>query len=204
MRRVSVDYYNKLMERVKARGRKRNIQDLVSVFIIGMIIMIAANFFLSASKSSAGSAGAASSAAASSAGESETYQQRVKSELEETLCKIDGAGKVEVMIYFGSGGELIPAYSENNSTRVTEETDGDGGKRVTNENTSTTTVVTVTESGGSKPLITKQLNPDITGIIVIAEGGGDPAVKYRLYEAVKTVFNIQQYRVNIYPMQKSK
>lgn len=198
-----MDYYNKLVKYLKNRDRKKNIQDLVCIFIIGVIILIVANFFLTSTKST-NSSKAVSSTSVSVKSEPETYEDKVKDELVEALGKIKGAGKVEVMMYFESGSELIPAYSENNSTRVIEETDGDGGKRVTNENNSATTVVTTTESGGSKPLITKELNPKITGVIVIAEGADNPEVKYNLYEAVKTLFNIQQYKVNIYPMQKSK
>jgi stage III sporulation protein AG len=101
-----------------------------------------------------------------------------------------------------SGSEAIPAYSQNNSNKITEENDSNGGKRITNENTNSNTIVTTNEGGINKPFIVKEVKPKISGVIVISEGASNPDVKYKLYEAVKTVFNLQQYKINIYPRQK--
>jgi stage III sporulation protein AG len=108
------------------------------------------------------------------------------------------------MISFESGSESVPAFNSNNSKKVTEENDSSGGKRTTNENTVSTDVVTSNEAGGSKPFITKEMKPVISGVIVIAEGAANPDVKYELYEAVKTVFNISQLKVKVLPMEKNK
>jgi stage III sporulation protein AG len=133
---------------------------------------------------------------------SNNYEDKVKQELEKVLGEIQGVGNVSVMIHFDSGNEYIPAFNQNNSTKVTEESDNDGGKRLTKEDDNSTSIVTTNESGNNKPFIVKELKPKISGVIVIAEGAENPDVKYRLYEAVKTVFGIEQYKVNIYPMGK--
>lgn len=196
-----MNYYEKLKNHIIKRGNKKNIQDLTSLLIIGLIIVLTFNFFMPPTSTSPGyievkqNKEEVKTAAVG-------YEEKMKQELTDVLTQIDGAGKVKVMLYFESGTEAIPAYSQSVSSKVTEENDGNGGKRVTNENNNSNTIVTTSENNGSKPFILKELKPRISGVIVIAEGASNPDVKYKLYEAVKTVFNLQQYKINIYPMQK--
>jgi len=190
----------KLKDYIVKRGFKKNAQDLTIVFAIGLIIVITFNFFTPSQRSGGYIEVKTNNEQVKEVNLS--YEEKVKQELTDVLSQIDGVGKVKVMVYFDSGSEVIPAYNENNSTKVTEENDGGGGKRVTNENTNSNMVVTTNEGSGNRPFIVKELKPKISGVIVIAEGAGNPDVKYRLYEAVKTVFNLQQYKINIYSMQK--
>lgn len=202
-------YFDKVKKFIQSRGNKKNINDLIIILIIGLIIVIVANFFISPENVSPGYVEVNSNNNEEKAGVNTAmpaggYEENLKQELTNTLTQIDGAGRVKVMIYFETGSESVPAFNQTDSTKVTEENDGSGGKRLTNEKNSTVTVVDVNEGGGSKPFILKEVKPKITGIIVIAEGADDPNVKYKLYEAVKTVFSIEQYKVNIYPMEKNK
>jgi stage III sporulation protein AG len=196
-----MQYLDKIKAYLMKRGLKKNVNDLIIILICGLIIVILANFFSPSTKKPAGYIEVATNKEDVPT-VSMNYEDRVKQELTDILGQIEGAGKVKVMIYFESGSESIPAYNENDSVKVTEETDGDGGKRLTNENNNSATVVTTNEGQGNKPFIVKEIKPRISGVIVIAEGAGNPDVKYKLYEAVKTVFNLQQYRVNIYSMGK--
>lgn len=197
-----MDYFEKIKSYFSKRGKKKNIQDLISLFIIGLIAVIASSFF-TANKGKSTGFGTINTSNAGSSSTTLSYEDQMKQELKNVLTQIKGAGNVSVMIYFDSSNEEIPAFNQNNSTKVTEENDGSGGKRVINENTTSTTVVTTTDGSGSKPFVEKELKPKISGVIVIAEGADNPDVKYKLYEAVKTVFGIEQYRVNIYPMKKT-
>jgi stage III sporulation protein AG len=196
-----MEYINKIKEYILGRGTKKNIQDLATILIIGLIAVISINFFIPNNKQSPGYIEIKSNNEQIK-NVNVGYEEQMKQELTDVLSQIAGVGKVSVMIYFVSGSEAVPAYSKNDSTKVTEENDGNGGKRITNENNDSTVIVTTNEGGGSRPFVLKELKPQISGIIVIAEGASNPDVKYKLYEAVKTVFNLQQYRVNIYPMQK--
>lgn len=196
-----MDFMNKLKEYFMKRDTKKNIQDLLIIFIVGLMIVILYNFF-TPSKTSPGYIEVLSSNEKPVSKAAADYEDKLKQELTDTLSLIEGAGKVKVMIYFESGNESVPAFSENQSNRVIEETDSDGGKRITNENNNSTNVITSNENGSSKPFVIKEIKPKISGIIVIAEGASNPEIKYRLYEAVKTVFNIAQYKINVYAMQK--
>ena len=195
-------FYERLKDYFVKRGMKKNINDLISIFIIGLIVVITANFFYSQNKKPSFNNNQNTVEAEKKELVAKSYEDKVKDELTEILGNIDGAGKVLVMINFDSGGESFPAFNTNNSTRVTEENDGDGGKRITNESNNSTNIVNTTDGGINKPFITKEIKPKINGVIVISEGAADSEIKYKLYEAVKTVFNLEQCSVNVYPMQK--
>ncbi|MDI6618149.1 MAG: stage III sporulation protein AG [Clostridiales bacterium] len=194
-----MEYFNKLKEYILKRGMKKNIQDLTVFFLIGLILIFAANILVSNNKSVNDKKAEAALAVQN---KSPSYKDELEEELTGILNNIQGAGNVKVMIYLETGTESVPAYNSNNTKKVTEETDGNGGKRITNEDDSQTTIVTTNDNGVNKPYIIKEVNPKISGVIVTAEGANDPNVKYRLYEAVKTVFNIEEYKINIYPMKK--
>lgn len=200
-------YFNKFKNYVMNRGNKRNMQDLVVILVIGLIIVIAANFFMPPAKISPGYVEVNtdnSKAASTNAVNTGSYEGNLKQELISILSQIDGAGNVDAMIYYNSGSESVPAFNYNDSTKVTEEDDGNGGKRVTNEDDNSVSIVTTNDGGGTQPFITKEIKPKVCGVIVIAEGADNPDIRYKLYEAVKTLFNMDDVKVNIYPMQKNK
>ncbi len=58
-----------------------------------------------------------------------SYEQAQKEELEEILSKIEGVGKVSVMIRFESGEVKVPAVDSSNQISKTVEDDGNGGTR---------------------------------------------------------------------------
>lgn len=199
-----MEYYNKIKNYLLNRGSKKNIQNLIIIFIIGLIIILAANFFMSSGTPPGGYVEINTNSDELKNISPVGYEEKLKQELIDVLSEIEGVGSVKVMIYFDSSSETIPAYNQNDSIKVTEENDGNGGKRVTNENNNNTSVVTTSEGGGNKPFVIKEIKPKIAGVIVISEGANNPEVKYKLFQAVKTVFNIEQYKVNIYPMKKNK
>ena len=57
---------------------------------------------------------------------SSSYEQAQKEELEEILSKIEGVGKVSVMIRFESGEVKVPAVDSSNQISKTVEDDGNG------------------------------------------------------------------------------
>lgn len=197
-----------LIEKLKnyfiSRGSKKNIYDLASIFIIGLIIVMAYSFFTEPGRRSPGYIEVKETNEENTSVNKVVlgYEEQVEQELTDVLSQISGAGKVKVMIHFESGTEVITAYSQNNSNKITEENDGGGGKRITNESTNSNNIVMANEGGNNKPFVLKELKPKISGVIVISEGANNPDVKYKLYEAVKTVFSLPQYKINIYPMEK--
>jgi stage III sporulation protein AG len=130
------------------------------------------------------------------------YETAVQDKLKETLEKIDGVGKVDVMVSFESGEEQVPAVNINDSNSTTEEKDTQGGTRNTTQKNNGSTVVITNEGDKSEPLIVKKYKPKVSGVCVVAEGAEDKVTELRISKAVINLFNITENKVNVYPMKK--
>ena len=131
-----------------------------------------------------------------------TYEDSIKKELTETLSKIQGVGRVSVMIYFEGGTSSVPAFNVNDSNKKTEEKDTQGGTRVTTETTKSQSLVIVNDGSNNKPYILEEMNPKIGGVVVVSDGADDPVIKENITNAVKTVLNIPSNQVSVMPMKK--
>lgn len=108
--------------------------------------------------------------------------------LEEILQRIDGAGKVRVMITFDGSPTLVTAEESSRST-------SQGGS------TESVKPSTVTGSGSQSPIVLRQITPGIRGVVVVAEGARDIRVKTELQSAVMTVLGADASVIGVYPME---
>lgn len=134
--------------------------------------------------------------------ENEDYERETQNKLKTTLEKIDGVGKVEVMITFESGEEKVPAVNINNSTNKSVEKDTEGGTRNTTQENEGSSVVITNNGDKTQPLIVKEYKPKITGVCIVAEGAEDNITKLRISKAVVDLFSLAENKVNVYPMKK--
>ena len=110
--------------------------------------------------------------------ESETgqkeYVARLEQQLEDMLVKMDGVGRVKVMI-----------------------TVEDDGKQILDKNTKKD------EKGYEQETVIYDENkntPVIKGVMVVAEGGGDTAVQNNISEAIMALFDIELHKIKIVKM----
>ncbi|WP_251859488.1 stage III sporulation protein AG [Clostridium sp. Marseille-Q2269] len=134
--------------------------------------------------------------------ENENYEKETQNRLKTTLEKIDGVGKVEVMITFESGEEKVPAVNINNSTNKSVEKDTEGGTRDTTQENEGSSVVITNNGDKTQPLIVKEYKPKITGVCIVAEGAENNITKLRISKAVVDLFSLAENKVNVYPMKK--
>ncbi|NFB54403.1 stage III sporulation protein AG [Clostridium botulinum] len=134
--------------------------------------------------------------------ENDDYEKETQNKLKTTLEKIDGVGKVEVMITFESGEEKVPAVNINNSTNKSVEKDTEGGTRNTTQENEGSSVVVTNDGDKTQPLIVKEYKPKITGVCIVAEGAEDNITKLRISKAVVDLFSLAENKVNVYPMKK--
>lgn len=182
---------------------KKTITNLIVVFCIGLVLILAADFYKDIGTNKVTNEGSMQENTASQSDNykstSSQYLRDLEDHLSNILSKIQGAGKVSVMITLKSGTEIIPAKDESISDRVTNEKDTEGGIRTINEKTTSDKVVFAEVQGGSsEPLILKEINPEIKGVIVVAGGAKDARVKLKISQAVQTVLDIPAYRVTVY------
>lgn len=203
----------KLLEWIKDKLKKENLQklnlskkttaNLIIVFCVGLALILVADFYKGIR--TGGNAeesiynGGTQTEIETIKDTAPDYVRGLENDLSSILGKIQGAGRVSVMITLNGGTEIIPAKDESISDKVTNEKDTSGGTRIINEKTTDGKVVFAAAQGGnSKPLIIKEINPEIKGVIVVAEGANDSKVKLKISRAVQTVLDVPAYRVTVY------
>lgn len=104
----------------------------------------------------------------------EDYTRELEDRLAAVLSRVEGAGKVEVMITLEDLGESVVE------------------KDAVQENTE--------EESGKVPFVGKERTPKIAGILVVAQGGASTEVKQNISEAVMALFQIDVNRIKVVKM----
>jgi len=132
-----------------------------------------------------------------------TYEDVIEERLKEIFSKMEGVGKVEVMVTISYGKEIFLAEDVNSNYSRTIEEDSQGGKReITGEDIQSKTVMQNTGSGSTQPVILKEKYPEIKGVLILAEGGEDPRVKQQLTAAAETLLGVPAHKVQVFKMNK--
>ncbi len=194
----------KLFEILGEKNTKNTLYNIFIVFLIGIFIVIVASFFKNKNETQANGKIADSNEVQIINNKYDTtlYEQRQKEELKNILSKIEGVGNVDVMIYFESGEEQVPAVDVNRSVSTTEENDNSGGKRQITQNNDGSKVVIANTGNSNEPLILKRYKPKVTGVIIVAEGAEDGKIQYEMTKAVANFYNIPDNKVNVYSMKR--
>ncbi len=106
------------------------------------------------------------------------YAKVMEQRVANVLSQIEGAGRVDVMINFEKGVEMIPATN----------TEGDRD-----------TIVLVS----GKPVVLAEIQPKISGVLVVAEGAGNVKVKLELTKAVCTLLSVDSNCIEIFTKGKN-
>jgi len=189
------DFFDKLKKHLESmNNNKKFINNLFIILIILIIFLIVANYFL---KSKNESPSLESEFKSQATYEDETdYSAYLEKKLANILSKLEGVGKVNVMVTLENSVEKVTATNTTKSTENIIENDSEGGTRQVQREDLTMQVVTRGSDGSL--LVVKEIKPKVLGVIVIAEGADDPEVKERLYEAVKTVLGVKGNQVQVY------
>lgn len=119
--------------------------------------------------------------------------------LEKILSKIEGAGKVSVMVTYISGNEKVPAYDTKKSENNTKEEDERGGLReISQKDLEEKIAYEEVQSGTKQPIIIKEKEPLVKGVVVVADGAKDPLVKDNLTRAAQTLMDIPIHKVQVF------
>jgi stage III sporulation protein AG len=122
----------------------------------------------------------------------------VEQKLENVLSKIKGVGKVQAMVTYETGPEIVPVFQTDKEVNtVREEGDRNRESEDTREKSEPATVQT---GGTEEALVLKEKNPEIRGVIVIAQGAEDAKIRMQINQAVMTVLHITAERVNVFEM----
>lgn len=181
------------------KNSKNSMYNLVIILLLGVFIVIVTSFFNNGTKASISNENQQEKG--ETLNDMSSYEQKMKNELKYALSKIRGVGSVEVVIYFESGEEQVPAVDVNKTYSTTQEKDNSGGNRVNNQTSDGSKVVITNKSNGSEPLILKTYKPKITGVLIVAQGAEDKKIQYEITKVVSTLYNIPQNKVNVCSME---
>ena len=130
----------------------------------------------------------------------ESYAESLERRLQNKLSKIEGAGRVEVMITLENYGESVVEKDKADSTsrRVQEGAEG----RNTTEETREVHMETVYQDAdrGKEPFVGSEKTPKIAGVLVVAQGADKTAVKQNISDAVMALFQIDVNRIKVVKM----
>lgn len=122
----------------------------------------------------------------------------LEQKLEDILSKIDGVGKVNVLITYSQSSEIVAMFNEVTKTSSTQEEDSEGGTRTVNETDLTKEVIYTEENGVNVPVTQKVINPTIEGAIVTAIGANNATVKTNIIQAVEAVTGLATHKIQVF------
>ena len=113
----------------------------------------------------------------------DSYVEGLETRLSKVLSKVDGAGKVAVVITVESGMETVLA------TKVTTTTNSDGTERIE-------TPIMV----NGKTVVLKENYPKIIGVLIVAEGADSVITMSKLQNATVSLLDIKVNQIEILTM----
>jgi len=158
-------YIDFLKERI---GKEKLLKIALISGVAGMIMILVSDFFPIDKSTTEKNAGLNIS----------SYKNNLEEEVETMLEKIDGVGRVEVMITFSGTEEYI--FAEEIKASKSDKF----SSQMQNE------FVLIEKNGEKEALISKVNNPQISGVVVVCDGGDSDKVCESVYRTVSTVLGI--------------
>ncbi len=186
---------------------KKKIENLVVFVIILIITLIVINLIIGDGKESVKSPATDSNKKLAVANEetvnmaSVSSQDELTAKLEQILEKIQGVGKVKVLITYSQTSQTVPMYNEDTSQKDTEETDTSGGKRKIIETDVKKDIIYEEADGEKVPITQSIISPKVEGAIITAEGAGNATTKANIIQAVEAVTGIASHKIQVFAME---
>lgn len=128
------------------------------------------------------------------------YASVLEKELEEALERMEGVGKVKVMITLADSGEAIVEKDKKMQTDEVTEQDTSGEKRTTKEEKTEWETVYTKTGDGTYPYIEKEVCPKIEGVLVVAQGGDKKTVVRDISDIVMALFHVEAHKIKVVKM----
>lgn len=125
------------------------------------------------------------------------YVSRMEKRLKQTLSRMEGVGKVEVMIVCQDSGESI--VEKDVDYHREEQADSNDAATVSREDHEEEAVYS-SRSGDGEPYVSRQLVPRIQGVLVLAQGADHQQVVTDISEAVQALFGLEPHKIKVVKM----
>lgn len=127
-------------------------------------------------------------------------EDELKINLENILSKINGVGKVNVLVTYSESSQIVAMYNENTKETSTEEKDETGGTRIIKESDTQKDVIYQEENGEKKPITQKTVMPKIEGAIITAQGANNIDIKTNIIQAVEAATGLATHKIQVFEM----
>lgn len=132
--------------------------------------------------------------------EADQYETYLEKRLQEILGKMEGVGKIQVMVTLEDNGEQILEKDEKESRTETGEGSGENARTATEVELEYAAIF-VEEDGNKTPYIVQVKNPKVKGVVVVCEGGGNSQVAQNISKAIGALFSIETHKIMVMKME---
>lgn len=183
-------------------NKEKRMENLISFLIILVITLIVINKIIKEDDTSKemndykNEAGV-ELATSKSVSQNNNFSNEFEKKLENILEKINGVGKVSVLLTYSESSSIVPIYNTSQSTSTTEEKDTSGGVRTVISEDNKKDVIT---DASSNIVTEKQVMPKIEGAIITAQGANDSNIKSNIISAVEAVTGLANHKIQVFEM----
>ncbi len=175
-----------MIDKIKSifTNKEKRVENLISFLIILIVTLLIINRILKKEDEREYTNKTGVELAVSTNSSENLSQDNLEQKLEKILSKINGVGKVSVLITYTESKSIIPIYNTNLNKSKTEENDESGNKKTTETTSEEKEVV---KDASSNMLTEKTVMPQIEGALVIAQGASNPTIRGDIISAVEAV-----------------
>ena len=193
------DIFNKFF---KGEGdNKKKVENLVFLLVVLIITIIAINFIWKDDKKEEKNNSYKQLATVDTNASNISNEESLETKLETILSKINGVGKVDVMLTYIESTQMVPVYNKTEKTSNTDESDAGGGTRKIEESDVSQEVVYQDKNGENVIATQKTVSPKIEGAIITAEGAGDSNIKASIIQAVEAATGLATHKIQVFQKQ---
>ena len=200
MWKEKINNLKELIVRKKEDNWKKNIENMVVFLIILIVTIITINTIWNKKNEKEIVSNVQNNIIKENTIQTSTSEENLEESLEQILAKIEGVGKVSVLITYSETSQVIAMYNEKQKESKTEETDTSGGSRQIIETDSSKEIVYKEENGEKVPITQKVILPKIEGALIIAEGAKNAEVKANIIQAVEAATGLATHKIQVFAM----
>lgn len=130
----------------------------------------------------------------------ESYARKKEKETKEILEKVEGVGKVRVMITLSASEKRIALEDSDTTDNETKETDKNGGQREIDNIQSKSETVLVRKDGEDTPYVVQISSPEVAGVVVVAQGAGSSQIQAEIIDAIEALFSLEAHKIRVMKM----
>lgn len=128
------------------------------------------------------------------------YARQQEKATEEILSRVEGIGRVKVMLTLAASEEKVPLQNEDTAEDMTNEADQSGGTRSQSGYQSKRESVII-KGKEEAPYVVQINSPRIEGVVVVAQGASSGKMKTEILEAIQALFPVESHKIKIMKME---